>query len=135
MGGEVTLIDALERSQSGGLKQRAEGLQDLKHVLRYNIQSADIGALKGVSFHKIFEVLFEIVNSEKGSWVTAKTATTRTSAETRLSNASSTLRLAIEAGIRSSKLKTVKAVLDHVTEAIAITPGRLCLPLMLDYAK
>ncbi|KAI7373313.1 hypothetical protein KC328_g16693, partial [Hortaea werneckii] len=135
MGGEVTLIDALERAQSGGLKQRAEGLQDLKHVLRYNIQSADIGALKGVSFHKIFEVLFEIVNSEKGSWVTAKTATTRSSAETRLSNASSTLRLAIEAGIRSSKLKTVKAVLDHVIETIAITPGPSCLPLMLDYAK
>ncbi|KAI7619115.1 hypothetical protein KC319_g19003, partial [Hortaea werneckii] len=135
MGGEVTLIDALERAQSGGLKQRAEGLQDLKHVLRYNIQSSDIGALKGVSFHKIFEVLFEIVNSEKGSWVTAKTATTRSSAETRLSNASSTLRLAIEAGIRSSKLKTVKAVLDHVIETISISPGRLCLPLMLDYAK
>ncbi|KAI6836324.1 hypothetical protein KC332_g7391 [Hortaea werneckii] len=135
MGGEVTLIDALERAQSGGLKQRAEGLQDLKHVLRYNIQSADIGALKGASFHKIFEVLFDIVKSEKGSWMTAKTATTRSSAETRLSNASSTLRLAIEAGIRSSKLKTVKTVLDHVTETIAITSGRLCLPLMLDYAK
>ncbi|KAI7672977.1 hypothetical protein KC318_g2489 [Hortaea werneckii] len=135
MGGEVTLIDALERSQSGGLKQRAEGLQDLKHVLRYNVQSADIGALKGVSFHKIFEVLFEIVSSEEGSWVAAKSATTRSSAETRLSNASSTLRLAIEAGIRSSKLKTVKAVLDHVTEATAIAPSRSCLPLMLDYAK
>jgi ataxia telangiectasia mutated family protein len=61
--------------------------------------------------------------------------TTRTAAENRLSAASGALRLAVEVGIRLVKFKTIRSVLDHITETLVLSSGKFCDPLALDYAK
>lgn len=64
---------------------------------------------------------------------TAKT--TRSAAENRLADAASALRLAIEVGTQNVKLKTVRALLDHLTAILPLSSGGLCGPLALDYAR
>ncbi|KAK4539973.1 hypothetical protein LTR36_009943 [Oleoguttula mirabilis] len=151
MGGEVTLRDALgthvpnynkraaltktEQVEAHGVKERGEGLQNLKYVLRQNQQSPNIENLGDVSYHRIYEILFRVAVSEHTVWLNAKTATTRSAADTRLSNTASALRLAVEVGTRMVRLKTIKALLDHVSQSLPLASGGLCTPLALDYAK
>ena len=76
-----------------------------------------------------------MVVSEQSIWLSSKTSSTRTSAETRLSDCASALRLGVELGARNIKLKTVRAILDHVIDRLPLSSGDLCTPLALDYAK
>lgn len=59
----------------------------------------------------------------------------RSAADGRLASIASVLRYAVEGGVRSLKLKTLKALLDHITQMIMLSGGGLCAPLALDYAK
>ncbi|KAK3683108.1 Serine/threonine-protein kinase tel1 [Vermiconidia calcicola] len=132
MRGEITLADALERIEGNTLKDRADGLADLKHILRNN---SKLETLSDGSFHRIYEVLFVVAVSEQSTYVKAKTGKIRTAAEKRLSNCASALRLAVEVAVRIVKLKTVKSVLDHITETLLLPGGQLCEPIALDYAR
>lgn len=131
----VTIRDALERIESTLVKERTEGLADLKHVLRHNQRSSKLDALTDQTFHKVFEVLFRAALGEQSAYVRAKTATLRTSAANRLAACASALRLAVEVGVRSIKLKTVRALLDHINETLPLASGSFCEPLALDYAR
>ncbi|KAK5122038.1 hypothetical protein LTR85_004284 [Meristemomyces frigidus] len=135
MGGEVTLRDALEQVDAHGVKERTEGLANLKHVLRQNQQSDKIENLGDISYHRIYETLFRVAVSEQSTWLNAKTPTTRSAADTRLSNTSSALRLAVEVGTPTVRLKTIKALLDHISQTLPLSSGGLCAPLAVDYAK
>jgi ataxia telangiectasia mutated family protein len=118
-----------------GVRERADGLADLKHVLRHNQRSSSIDSLSDASFHRIYETLFEVVVSEQKAHATAKTTTLKSAAANRLSSCASVLRLATEVGIASVRLKTVKALLDHFIETISLPGGALCEPLALEYPK
>lgn len=120
---------------ANNVRERAEGLANLKHVLRCNQQSSQVDTLVDGSFHKIYETLFRVAIAEQSGWLNAKTSTTKSAADTRLSNTSSALRLAVEVGAPLLKLKTVRAVLDHVIQTLPLSSGGLCTPLALDYAK
>lgn len=132
---QVTLRDALEHIESSVIRERSEGLQDLKHVLRHNQRSPKVDTLGDASFHRIFEVLFKVAVAEQSTYLKAKAPTTRSAAEGRLSTCASALRLAVEVGVRSLKLKTIRALLDHLMQTIHLPSGSLCEPLALDYAK
>ena len=45
------------------------------------------------------------------------------------------MRLSVEIGVRTIKLKTSRAVLDHVVQTIQLNTGEFCEPLALDYAR
>ncbi|KAF2486338.1 TOR2 phosphatidylinositol 3 and 4-kinase [Neohortaea acidophila] len=132
MSGEVTLDVALLRVESNTVKDRVEGLKDLKHILRSN---SKYDTLSDLSFHRIYEVLFGVAISEKSAFLKGKTTTTRGAAENRLSSCASALRLAVEVGVRYVRLKTVRSVLDHVSDAFTVPNGGFCEPVALDYAK
>lgn len=83
----------------------------------------------------MYEALFKIAISEQSAWIKAKTPTLRSAAVNRISAASSTLRLAVEVGVAAIKLKTVRAVLDHVRQCTHTSNGETCDPLALDYVK
>jgi ataxia telangiectasia mutated family protein len=91
--------------------------------------------LSDASFHRIYETLFEVVVAEQTTHATAKTSTLRSAAANRLSSCASVLRLAVEVGIASVRLKTVKALLDHFIETISLPGGPVCEPLALEYSK
>src|ERR1700753_1479138 len=113
MSGEITLADALEQVESGIVKARTEGLANLRHILRSNNKFENIS---DGSFHRVYEELFSVAVAEKSTYLKAKTPTTRTAAENRLSACAHALRLAIDAAVRTIRLKTVRSILDNVTE-------------------
>jgi ataxia telangiectasia mutated family protein len=117
------------------VRERADGLADLKHVLRHNQRSSSIDSLSDASFHRIYETLFGVVVAEKNAYATAKTPTLKSAASNRLSLCASVLRLAVEVGVASVRLKTVKALLDHFIETIYLPGGAICEPLALEYPK
>ncbi|KAK1055360.1 Serine/threonine-protein kinase tel1 [Friedmanniomyces endolithicus] len=135
MSGQLTLQGALEQIQNPLIKERKKGFDNLKHVLRYNQQNPGAVALDDVSFDSIYKQLFAIVLSERSTWLTAKTTTTQSAADSRLSDAAVALRLAVELGVQSISLRTVRAVVDHVIETLPRPGGGLCVPLALDYVR
>ncbi|KAF2161372.1 hypothetical protein M409DRAFT_28107 [Zasmidium cellare ATCC 36951] len=153
MAGQITLAEALgerkwtmsieervshaaENIQSSNSKQRAEGLADLKHILRHNQNSSRVGGLKEASFFSICQSLFQVALDVRSSLVKAKTQVTRTTCTKRLSEIASALRQSIEAGVRALTSKSVNSIVDHVTETIFYqNGGAFCEPLALDYAK
>ena len=132
---QISLADALERVDSTGVKDRVEALADLKHVLRHNQRSSSIESLADASFHRIYEVLFKIIVSEQSAYAKAKTAPLKSGAANRLSACAGVLRLAVEVGVGSVKLKTVKALLDHFIETIPlISPFWIIWIYHMDFA-
>lgn len=114
---------------------RANGLADLKRVFRVNQQNPSIRNLSDNSFLAIFETLFEIALSEKSAWLGATKPTLRSAADTRLSNVASAIRVVVECGSRTFRLKAARTLLEHVIETLPISGGGLCSPLALDYAR
>ncbi|KAK1033574.1 Serine/threonine-protein kinase tel1, partial [Friedmanniomyces endolithicus] len=106
MSGQLTLQGGLEQIQNPLIKERKKGFDNLKHVLRYNQQNPGAVALDDVSFDSIYKQLFAIVLSERSTWLTAKTTTTQSAADSRLSDAAVALRLAVELGVQSISLRT-----------------------------
>ncbi|KAK0859362.1 Serine/threonine-protein kinase tel1 [Friedmanniomyces endolithicus] len=135
MSGQLTLQGGLEQIQNPLIKERKKGFDNLKHVLRYNQQNPGAVALDDVSFDSIYKQLFAIVLSERSTWLTAKTTTTQSAADSRLSDAAVALRLAVELGVQSISLRTVRAVVDHIIDTLPRPCGGLCVPLALDYVK
>lgn len=117
------------------VRERADGLADLKHVLRHNQRSSSIESLSDASFHRIYETLFGVVVSEQNAYASAKTTTLKSAAANRLSSCAGVLRFAVEVGIASVGLKTVKALLDHFIETTYLSSGDICEPLSLEYPK
>ncbi|KAK3071821.1 Serine/threonine-protein kinase tel1 [Teratosphaeriaceae sp. CCFEE 6253] len=136
MASQVTLEEAFKTIAEGKLaRDREKGWDNLRHVLRYNKQNLGVASLDDISFHWLYEKLFQVVLTDKSSWLSAKSSTTRSSLETRLMNAASSLRLGVELGVRSISLKTTKAIVDHVMETLPLSSGGVFLPIALDYAR
>jgi len=119
-------------------KERSGGLNDLRHILQHNRGNTELGRINDKSFHKIFEALFEVAFEERSVYLKSLKSTAQqvqTSAITRFTNCSQTLRLAVERGAKNIRLRTLKALLDHVTETLLDANGACCVPIALDYAR
>ena len=86
-------------------------------------------------FHKIFETLFRVIQSEKPLYTRATAASTKTKAAAKLAACASVLRTTAEVGTQAIKLKTVKALIDHITQALPSVNEHFCQPLISDYPK
>ncbi|KAI9795692.1 MAG: Serine/threonine-protein kinase tel1 [Piccolia ochrophora] len=114
----TTLKDALDRVSSKSIKERVEGLEDLKRILQDESSAA---------YNAIFEALHRAVAEEMRH--------TRPSA-TRLSDTARTLRIAVEAGVPKLKQRTVESLISHITQTLNRADQRTTLePLGLDYIK
>lgn len=132
MRGQINVADALEQIQGSSVRTRTEGLANLRHILRSN---KTYEGINDSSFFKIYETLFGITLTEQSSYLKAKTSTTRSAAEGRLSACANALRVSIEAGLTTIRTKTVRAILRHVQESLLLPNGKLCEPICVDYAK
>lgn len=124
-----------EHIGANNVRERGEGLADLKHVLRHNQRNSSIDSLDDGTYLHIFQALFKLVINEKPTHANAKTAALKSGAANRLSSCANAIRLAVEVGVASLRLKTVKALLDHFIDTIPLSDGDVCEPLALDYPK
>ncbi|KAK2789529.1 Serine/threonine-protein kinase tel1 [Onygenales sp. PD_12] len=119
---QVALDGALLAIGSDRVKERADGLEDLKHILLQNRQTLKLDNLKDKEYHRIFETLFRFASIEKSAYSRANTVHKKTTTKSRLALCASALRITVEVGVYSIESKTVTAVLHHITDTLP-TPG------------
>ncbi|MCJ1401031.1 Serine/threonine-protein kinase tel1 [Xylographa trunciseda] len=130
----ITLNTALERIKSTRVKERTDGLADLKHILEQNRRNPKLHELNDDGFHTLFEALFRVTQSEKLS--NAKSSgRTKAQSDGRLSTCASLLRLAVKIGVCTIRKKTVRALIDHITQTLPSSDDQYLEPLLNDYVK
>lgn len=91
--------------------------------------------LKDGAYHTIYEALFKVATEEKRLYLSAKNDKARTKAEKTLSSCSEALRITIKAGAEKLKPRTVRAVIEHVTQLLPVASGEYCLAFSQQYLK
>lgn len=84
-------------------------------------------------FHKILEVLFRIVRTEKPAYARASKPNSRTTAASRLETAAKALKLVVKVSGHRLKHKTVNAVLDHIVDTLPSNDEGFCVPIESHY--
>lgn len=82
--------------------------------------------------HKIFESLFRFVAVERTSY---NRASSKGASSTRLSTCASVLRTSVDVFLRNLRYKTIRAIVDHITETLPTPEEGLWEPLSTDYTK
>lgn len=86
--------------------------------------------------HKIFESLFRFIALERSAYKRAqRSATSKSSSATRLSTCASVVRTAVDVFLPNLRTKSVRAIIDHITETIPLPGESLWEPLSVDYTK
>ncbi|CAG8067944.1 unnamed protein product [Penicillium olsonii] len=133
--GEVFLDKTIGLLSSDKLKTRSEGLADLKHILQRNKGSKlYVQQLNDKACHKVFQSLFRFIATERSIYNKSQSSTRSTSA-LRLSSCASIIRMAVDIFQRNLRMKTIRAIIDHITETIPVPGEGLWEPLSLDYIK
>ncbi|KAL8736025.1 MAG: hypothetical protein Q9166_000587 [cf. Caloplaca sp. 2 TL-2023] len=110
-------------------------LEDLKHIFTSNTSSQNNEALSDKAYHQILEALFKVVKFDGTTYSKAKSSSQKNPAASRLSACADAVRIVIEVGVTKFRLKTVKAVLDHVTQTLPAPDGGYFEPLSSQYFK
>ncbi|OAP62815.1 hypothetical protein AYL99_02042 [Fonsecaea erecta] len=106
---------------------------ELKRLLEEQRNSVNI---EEEIFHRILELLYQLVSKEKPVFLRATTKpTTRNTAASRLQAASAALRLVVEVATPKFTFRTALSVLDHIVDTLPSPDGSLCEPLQNDYLK
>ncbi|PYI08977.1 ataxia telangiectasia mutated [Aspergillus sclerotiicarbonarius CBS 121057] len=131
--GEITLDGAIALLASEKLRERSDGLADLKHILQKNRTNSKLNSLNDKACHKIFESLFRFVSVEKSLF---SRSNSKGASAARLSTCASVLRTAVDVFLRNLRTKSVRALVDHITDTL-LAPGSDSLFELLgvDYAK
>jgi serine-protein kinase ATM len=85
------------------------------------------------AWHSIFEALFPYAASERSAYLKSKRGQKNT-VHNRLVACAGALRTAVEVGVGKLRIRTVKAVLEHIIQTLPTSEG-FCEPLSLDYVK
>ncbi|KAL1302378.1 hypothetical protein AAFC00_002781 [Neodothiora populina] len=135
--GHISMMEALSHIESRTTKDRTHGLAELKHILQHNRDNPELDNFDDKSFHKIFEVLFVVTSNERAIYLKSKSSSDKvqTASSNRFSNCSQTLRLAVERGARRIRIRTLKALFDHIFETLLDPQGNCCEPIASDYAR
>ncbi|KAI9928198.1 Serine/threonine-protein kinase tel1 [Aspergillus wentii] len=129
---EITVDKAIALLSSDKQRDRSDGLADLKHILQKNKQSSKLNTLNDKACHKIFESLFRFISVEKSAY---KRANSKGPSASRLSACASVLRTAVDVFLQNLRIKSVRAIIDHITETIPDPGEGPWEPLSVDYTK
>ncbi|KAJ5160097.1 uncharacterized protein N7482_007101 [Penicillium canariense] len=133
--GEIFLDKALGLLSSDKQKERADGLADIKNILQQHKQSSKLLDLSDKACHTIFESLFRFIVLERSIYNRAQRSNSKSPSAARLSACASVLRTAVDIFLRNLRTKTVRAIIDHITETIPVPGDGLWEPLSVDYTK
>ncbi|KAE8148149.1 Serine/threonine-protein kinase tel1 [Aspergillus avenaceus] len=129
---EITLDRALAFLSSEKQRERSDGLADLKHMLQQNRSSSNLKSLNDKACHKIFESLFRFISAERSLY---NRASSKGPSASRLSACASVLRTAVDVFLRNLRSKSVRAIVDHITDTLQGPESRLFELLGVDYTK
>ncbi|KAH7063591.1 hypothetical protein B0J12DRAFT_643289 [Macrophomina phaseolina] len=145
MADTINLKDALDALISAtNIKERDQCLEDIKHVLTYNRNKPSLTDLKPAAFAEIFSRLGDAITTLQSTWWNApipKTkkpkngSGTRAKTASHLTACSTAMRMAVEAGARTIRFRTVKSLLDHILETLPNPDGQYCEPIAADYIR
>ncbi|ELR07215.1 Serine/threonine-protein kinase tel1 [Pseudogymnoascus destructans] len=133
--GEIRIDEALHTMNSGGVRNRTDGVTGLITIFKHNRQTSSLEVLKDGAYHTIYEALFKVATEEKRLYLSAKNDKARTKAEKTLSSCSEALRITIKAGAEKLKPRTVIAVIEHITQLLPVASGEYCLAFSQQYLK
>ncbi|GIC89214.1 DNA-binding protein kinase TEL1 [Aspergillus udagawae] len=129
---QVTLDRAIALLSSDRLKERSDSLADLKHILQQNKKSSKLTSLNDKACHKIFESLFRFISVERSLY---SKATSKGASASRLSACATVIRTAIDAFLLNLRTKSIRAIVDHITEILQVPGEGLWEHLGADYLK
>ncbi|KAK5938322.1 Serine/threonine-protein kinase tel1 [Knufia obscura] len=119
----ANILEAVEKLEAGTIIKRSEGLEDLRRILSQAPPSSKIHKLGDHGWHKILDVLFALVQSDKSDLV-GGSATAKKRAANRLETIASALRLVVSFCNTLIRHKTAFAVLDHVSSSLDSSHSR-----------
>ncbi|KAI5811100.1 hypothetical protein DFH27DRAFT_8872 [Peziza echinospora] len=126
MSGQNDLFAIYERIQSNTPKTSKDGLNDLKHALNTN---RDLN-LNDKGYQKLFEVIFTTVTRDKAVYLRLK----KKKADV-LSLAASTVRIAIDHGVKILRVKSVRNLTQHIIDVLPHQDEGLFQPISMDYVR
>ncbi|KAL4891289.1 hypothetical protein BDV59DRAFT_182996 [Aspergillus ambiguus] len=129
---EITVEKALSLLSSDKQKDRSDGLADLKHILQQNKRNSKLTSLNDKACYKIFESLFRFVSAEKSLY---NRAHSKGASATRLSACASVIRTAVDVFLRNLRMRSVRAIIDHITDLLVDPNHSIFDVLCVDYTK
>lgn len=90
--------------------------------------------VKDDSYHTALEAVFRVAKTEASNYARASKST-KSRVEGRLLSCASVIRVLVEAGLKKLRYKTVRALVEHITQTLPTTQGDYCEPLLGDYLK
>lgn len=102
--------------------------------LRRILGARDLQSFGDKAFHKVYEALFQLARSLRSKHVDKKT-NSRSRTSNILASCAKTLLLAVDKGVRKIRIKTVRALVDHVVQTLPIAGEGWCEPLKLPYIQ
>ena len=102
----------------------AYGYRNLSYIIRKQIDDR--------GYHAIIESIFRIVKPDIAKF---RKSTRPTVVAKRLLASASLLRTVVEVGLIKLRIRTVRAILEHVSQCLPTADGGYCEPLVLDYYK
>lgn len=85
-------------------------------------------------YHTILETVFRVAKLESSNYVRA-TKYTKPKVESRLSGCATLVRVVVEVGLRKLRYKTVKALIEHISQTLPTADAGYCAPLCKDYLR
>ncbi|KAL9000304.1 MAG: hypothetical protein Q9169_001021 [Polycauliona sp. 2 TL-2023] len=131
----MDIENVLTRVRSNTVKERTEAIADLKYIFAQNRSSQQIEVLSDKAYHQILETLFKLVKVDSSAYSKAKGSSQKSQATSRLSACADAVRILVEVGVTKLRRKTVKALLDHITQTLPAADGAYLEPLSLQYFK
>ena len=91
--------------------------------------------LEDKAYHGILEALFCAAKVECSTYANTSKSVSKAKSASRLSEYANVLCLAVRVGVRKLRFKTVRALLEHVSQTLPTSDGAYCEPLVVDYFK
>ncbi|KAF2087943.1 hypothetical protein K490DRAFT_40640, partial [Saccharata proteae CBS 121410] len=122
---------------------RDDGLSHFRYILTLNRNNPKVLSLDEKAFKEMFSILYEFMSVQvdiysnlvvrKGRKGLKKTDVANNGP--RLTSCAAALRIAVEAGVRHIRIKTVRSLIGHTLQMLRAGSDGRCEPLEADYVK
>lgn len=140
MADQINMLEALDNIVSASkVVDRDRCVDEFKHILTYNRNKSKLSKLSDKSLSEVYAYLGDVVVTLRAKYLSApksKSASAKgNKAASALSGCTTAMRMAVEAGVRIIRYKTVRLVLDHILQTLPSTGDGYCEPISSNYIR
>ncbi|KAL9040825.1 MAG: hypothetical protein Q9180_001675 [Flavoplaca navasiana] len=125
----MDIEDVLTRVRSTTVRERTEAIAEIANRCLCS------EVLSDKAYHQILEALFKVVKLDSSAYSKAKGSSQKSQPTSRLSACADAVRIVVEVGVTKLRRKTVKALLDHITQTLPAADRAYLEPLSFQYFK